>query len=337
VSVLRTWILPVIRIVILLVIAAALVKIAFFADPAPTGAPQFPSGEIVEPQIPVTVGTIQNDVTVQGTVTADAAVPVKATLAGDVVKLLADRGQAVAADTPVLTIRQETPGAFRDDGTMARNTVKTVTVLAGSPGVLSALVVIAGQTVTVGEVVAQVAPTTFNVSGALAPEQQYRLLVRPADARVTIAGGPAPFTCTGLTISSVLAGAGDAGSGGADGGAPLSGATVRCAVPAAVTVFSGLSATLSLAGGIAENVMTVPVTAVEGTAGSGNVYVPLAGGGTEVKAVVLGLNDGVNVEVKEGLAEGDMIMQFVPGAQQPGIDLGDGCTEFPDGTVECAG
>ncbi len=37
---------------------------------------------------------------------------------------------------------------------------------------------------------------------------------------------------------------------------------------------------------------------------------------------MLGLNDGVNVEVKEGLEEGDVILQFVPGAPAPPTDGG---------------
>ncbi len=340
----RTWIFPILRIVIFLAIAASLVKVAFFADPVVSSAPEFPTGEIVEPLVPVVLGTITNDVTVSGTVNSDDAVAVKATLAGDVTKLLIGVDQTVAADTPVLTIKSETPGEFRPDGTMAPNKIKTVTVLAGSPGILSSMSVIVGQTVSVGEAIAQVAPTTFNVSGPLAPEQQYRLLTRPTDAQVTITGGPAPFTCTNLTITTALAGAGAGGGlGGASGfdgapSAPSSGATVRCSVPAEVTVFSGLAAQLSLAGGVAENVMMVPVTAVEGGAGTGNVYTMLEDGTTETAAVTLGITDGINVEITGGLAEGDMIMQFVPGAQQTGgIDMGDGCMSFPDGSMTCEG
>ncbi len=336
-SVARTWVFPIIRIVIFLAIAAALVKIAFFADPTSTASdPAVPTGAIVEPEVPVTLGTIQNDVTVTGSVAADAAVPVKATLAGEVQKLLIGVGQPVAADTPVLTVRSETPGTPRDDGTVAPPKVKVVTVLAGSPGVVSSLAVIVGQAVTVGEAVAQVAPTSFNVTGTLAPEQQYRLLTKPADAQVTITGGPAPFTCTGLTITSALAGATSGSQSTGEPPAPAaSGATVRCAVPPEITVFSGLAATLTLAGGVAENVLTIPITAVEGAAGTGNVYVTAEGADPTPTPVTLGLNDGINVEVKEGLAEGDTILQFVPGAQQQGIDIGGGCTEFPDGSVTC--
>lgn len=336
-GIIKTWVFPILRILIFLVIAVALVKIAFFADPAPggPGGGEVPTGAIVEPEVPATIGTITNNVTVPGTVAADAAVPVKATVAGEVVKLLIGVGQPASADTPVLSIKSTTPGAVRVDGTVAPDVVKTSTVNAGAAGIVSSIAVIPGQTVAVGEDVAQVAPTTFNVSGTIAPEQQYRLLTRPTEAQVTITGGPAPFTCTGLTITTALAGGSQGGEGA--GGGSTTGATVRCSVPPEVTVFAGLAASLSLAGGVAENVLIVPVTAVEGTAGTGNVYVMLDDGTSEPRPVTLGINDGVNVEVKEGLTEGDMVLQFVPGAERTGADIGGGCTELPDGTVECVG
>ncbi|MBC7723411.1 MAG: hypothetical protein H7146_01505 [Burkholderiaceae bacterium] len=322
---------------IFVVIAAALVKIAFFADPTSSASPEFPTGEITEPQIPVTIATIRNDVTVQGSVAADAAVPTKAPVIGEVAKILVSLGQGVQADSSVMTIKTETPGKVAEDGSVGANIVKTTTVLAGSAGLISALPVIVGQSLAIGDTIAQVAPTSFNVTGSLAPEQQYRLLTMPTDAQVTITGGPAPFTCTGLTITSALAGADAASADPNTGQVTGSGATVRCAVPAEITVFSGLSAQITLAGGVAENVLTVPVTAVEGSAGTGNVYRMLDDGTTETAAVTLGINDGTNVEVKEGLADGDMVMQFVPGAPQVGIDMGDGCTQFPDGSMTCGG
>ena len=110
-------------------------------------------------------------------------------------------------------------------------------------------------------------------------------------------------------------GGGNGGSGGT--GDSGSGTVVSCAIPSDVTVFPGLSAQLVLAGGIAENVLVVPITAVEGAAGTGNVYFVLPDGSTELREVTLGLNDGVNVEVTAGLKEGDLILQFVPGAPSP--------------------
>jgi macrolide-specific efflux system membrane fusion protein len=73
-------------------------------------------------------------------------------------------------------------------------------------------------------------------------------------------------------------------------------------------------------------VLTVPTTAVEGGSGTGVVYLVGADGATEPREVTLGLSDGISVEVTGGLAEGDMILQFVPGAPaDPGmIDPGMG-------------
>lgn len=322
VGVARKWVFPILRLLIFAAIAVALVKVAFFADTsAETADPAFPTGEIVEPQTAVTLGTVENNVTLTGTVAADAAVPIKATLAGEVRKLLVTPGQAVDAGTPILTLRAETPNA---DGTAV--ITKTETVVSPAAGTLSSLPALVGQVFAVGDAVGQVAPPTFGITGTLPAEQLYRLLNQPTEAQVTITGGPAPFACTGLTITSPLAGATPE-----DGAAADSGPSVHCNVPPEVTVFAGLSADLVIGGGTAENVLVVPITAVEGTAGTGNVYFVLENGETEVRPVTLGLNDGVNVEVLSGLAENDMILQFVPGATAPG------CTVQPDGSEYCEG
>ncbi len=313
----RKWVFPIIRIIIFLAIAAALVKMAFFSGAIAATDSTKPTAQLEEPLAAVEAGTITNDVTLAATVSADAAVPVKATLAGEVRKVLAAPGQAVQAATALLTIRSEVPAA---DGTVV---IRTVTVTAASVGILSSFPMIVGQVVAVGEVIGQVAPPTFSVGGSLSPEQQYRLLNRPSEARVAITGGPAPFTCTGLTISSALAGAtadvspgADPGSGGSggSGGSTSSGTTIRCAVPAGVTVFSGLAAKLTISGGVAKDVLVVPITAVEGGSQTGVVYTQKADGSTEKRPVTIGLTDGTNVEITGGLAKGDLILQFVPGA-----------------------
>lgn len=330
VGIARKWVFPILRIVIFLAIAAALVKMAFFSGAISATDPTVPSAQIEEPLATVEVGTITNDVTLPATVSADAAAPVKATLAGEVKKVLVVPGQAVVAATPMLTIRSEVAAA---DGTVV---VKTVTVTAGSVGILSSFPVIVGQVVAVGEVVGQVAPPSFSVSGSLSAEKQYRLLNRPTEAVVTITGGPAPFTCTGLTISSALAGATAEPSSSADigsGASAPSGTTIRCAVPPTVTVFSGLAAKLTISGGVATDVLVVPITAVQGSAQAGVVYTQKADGSTEKHPVTLGLNDGTNVEISTGLTKGAKILQFVPGATtRPDCDN----SQFA-GSPECAG
>lgn len=315
----RRWVLPIIRIVIFAAIAAALVKLAFFGGLTQSTDRTVPTGEVSDPTTQVRARTIVNTVTVDATVFADAAVPIRSTVAGQVVKVLAAKGAGVAPGTPVATVKAT---LARADGTPYE---RTVTITAGSAGTLSSLDLLPTQAVAVGDTVGQVAPATFSVSGSIRPEQQYRLLDRPTTASVTISGGPQPFECTGLTISAPLAGAdsgagtgsgqgaADAGtSGGGSGGA---GTTARCAVPAGIVVFSGLSAKLAIPGGRADTVPALPVTAVEGAAGgAGTVYLPGAAGEDPVKkAVKLGLTDGKWVQVVEGLTTRDQVLLFIPG------------------------
>ncbi len=319
----RKWVFPIIRIVVFAAIAVALVKLAFLPDLGAAPDTDQPTGEIVEPQVPVTLGTILNDVTVTGTVSQVTPLPILANLTGVVREVLVTNGQFVGYTTPILTIRSETPNP---DGTISYS---TSTVTAPADGTVTGFSAIVGQAFAVGDSVGKLQQPIFAVSGTIAPEQQYRLLNQPTEAEVTITGGPAPFVCTGLTISTP--------TDPTTGEQGTSGPTVRCTVPSEVRVFPGLGAQMVIAGGIAENVLIVPITAVEGTSESGNVYFVLADGTTEPRPVVLGLNDGTNVEVKEGLAEGDLILQFIPGAvaPPPGFPAPGECVDDGKGNVIC--
>jgi len=79
-----------------------------------------------------------------------------------------------------------------------------------------------------------------------------------------------------------------------------------------VTVFPGMGATVRIEAGLAENVLVVPVTAVQGAVQQGNVWVVGEDGTQEERAVTLGLTDGELVEVRDGLSEGEQVLQFVP-------------------------
>ncbi|MCU1579329.1 MAG: hypothetical protein JWP19_1533 [Rhodoglobus sp.] len=334
----RKWVFPIVWIVIFAAIGSALLKIAFFPDQSAASDPAVPTAEIIEPQYAVAPGTVRNDVTLTGTVAADEAVPIPATLTGEVREVSVSQGQQVSAGQEILKVRAQ---VNYPDGTSG---TEWDIVTAPIDGVLSSFTALVGQNFSVGDPVGQVAPPSFHVSGSIPAEQLYRLINRPTDAQVTINGGPAPFTCTGLTITTALAGQGGStgNTGGATDGGGGTGSTggpvVRCVVPPGVTVFSGLSAQLVIAGGVAENVLVVPITAVEGSAGTGNVYFLLPDGSTELRPVTLGLNDGTNVEVKGGLAEGDLILQFVPGAPSTvgGVN-GQNCKPVGNGGMACGG
>jgi multidrug efflux pump subunit AcrA (membrane-fusion protein) len=321
----RKWIFPILRLIIFGAIAAALVKLAFFGDVTASDDPAVPTGEVTQAEVAVTTGTIVNDIVVEGTIAADATVPVRATLEGSVSELVAAPGATVAAGDPILRIRQETPAdpVVGEDGsvTQPKPKVRVETVSAPIAGVLGSLPVLEDQLVSVGDTVGAVAPSTFSASGSLTAEQQYRLVSQPADATVTIPGGPAPFTCPGLSLSNggSPAGAEDDPLGEpAPGGGATGGTTVTCAIPAEVRVFNGLAASITIAAGEAADVLTLPTTAVEGLSENGNVWlVPAGGGEPEKRPVRIGLNDGAAVQIVDGLTEGDRVLEFVPGAPAP--------------------
>lgn len=335
----RRIVFPAIRIVLWAVIAVALAKIAFTgADQAAQAEdPLQPSVEVAEPQVTVATGTVTNTVTVSASVVSDPAAQVRATMAGTVHRLLATEGQAVAADTPVLEVRSETPvdptvTTDPETGmqTVTENKPKVTreTVRAGTAGVLH-LSVLKDQVVAVGDAVGTVAPGTLSVQGTLTPDQQYRLIDAPGEATVTLKGGPAPFTCTGLRIGAAAqdpAAPEDPAAAGAT--APTSG-TVTCAVPGDVTAFAGLGADIEIVNGSAEGALLVPVTAVQGSVQNGNVWVVAADGSTEERAIGLGLTDGQQVQVTEGLAEGDTVLEYAPVSNLNEVDCTDPATADP--------
>lgn len=324
----RNWVFPIIRILIWAVIAAALVQLAFLggisgAQPE-TDAP---TGELSNPEVAVAVGSVLNVVQVPASVAQDAPVKIVSTLTGTVSKVLAANGQHVDAGTALYTIRQET---VAETGVTR---VRTETVLSPAAGTLT-LSVLATETVTINTDAGSVQPATFNVSGAVPPEQLFRLLTLPAEATVAITGGPAPFACPGLRLTSATA---DPATGGGS-------TIVTCNVPADIRVFAGLQATVDIPAGAAVDVLVLPTTAVEGLSEKGNVWFVLPDGTAEVRPVGLGLTDGTTVQITEGLAEGDMVLQFIPGVLSPDakgpsgypLEPGpDGCYDDGTGKVYC--
>lgn len=327
----RRYVFPSLRLLVWAVIAVALVRIAFSgAEISAEASGEQPTGEIVEPTVEATTGSITNTVRVKGSVVADPDVPVRATLAGTVSKVLATDGQRVEVGTPVLEIRQETPQEpiTRTDPATGETTVterrpKVVVeqVTASVAGTLS-LPTLEDQVVSVGDTVATVSPGSLSVTGTLTPEQQYRLVGAPTEAEVTLKGGPAPFVCTGLRIGAAAQPAGGGEEQG--GGTPPASGTVTCALPADVTAFPGLGADLSVVNGSATDAVVVPVTAVQGTVQRGNVWVVAAEGAEpEQRAVGLGLTDGEVVQITEGLAVGDLVLAFVPVPSDDEVDCSD--------------
>ena len=115
-STVRTLVFPALRLVVWAVIAVSLAVLAFGGGGGeqrarrPTDGPVQPTVTLTEPTVPVARGTVLNTVTVDGVVAADPAVPVKATAAGTVRRLLVAQGATVTQGQALLEIRSETPG-----------------------------------------------------------------------------------------------------------------------------------------------------------------------------------------------------------------------------------
>lgn len=344
-GVFRRVILPVAWLLVFAVIAAALVKIAFVDGLKPQGAEPAPMARVETPVVPAARATVTNTVQIKATVQSDPVIGVRSTAAGTVVQIYVEPGAAVAKGDQLFQVKSQRsqPATAPTSGEKATpDPVYVYTdVLAPAAGKLNELTVLLEQQMSVGEAVGKVDPGTFTVSGAVNAAQQYRLLAKPGSAQIALVGGPAPFACPTVTLKNNANDAGAAtggiGAGGVGTAAPAgalplapvpapggetqtggaSTGTLGCPVPAGAEVFAGLGATMTVSAGEAKNVVTVPLTSVKGSVKEGIVW--MAGAAAEGKApeqrlVKLGLNDGSKVEVLSGLAEGEQVLEFVPGA-----------------------
>jgi multidrug efflux pump subunit AcrA (membrane-fusion protein) len=100
------------------------------------------------------------------------------------------------------------------------------------------------------------------------------------------------------------------------------GMRVVCRPPDGTRLISGADATVEVITASATNVLVLPVAAVAGREGTGQVTVVLPDGSTEIRSVTLGLTDGEYIEIKSGLTGDETIA--VPGPNLPPGQGGDG-------------
>ncbi|MBA4248107.1 MAG: hypothetical protein C0444_07415 [Microbacterium sp.] len=298
----KRWVFPIIGLVIATVIAVSVAKLAFFPDEQSSA--EQPWAQISDPVVSVERGSLVNQLALTGTIARDETYPLKSAVSGTVTTVHVGNGAVVSAGQVLFTVRLDTNRRLVD-------------IVAPEAGSLSELALVAGQSTTVGEEIASLSPQRFHVLSTVEPVQLYRLIDAPTEATVTITGGPAPFACTGLTTQV------------ADDGTT----SVRCSVPGDQVVFPGLPVQLVVDVGAVDDVLVIPTTAVKGGAGSGLVWLDSGDGSEPVeREVTLGISDGSMVEVIDGLAQGDLIRQFVPGVAAPVEEI---CYEIAPGEQYC--
>lgn len=312
----------------------------------PTGVP----GGVTEAA--VTVGDIDATISLEGTVNVDPATPVKASTDGVVNHIYVGEGSRVEQGAPIYQIRYEksapaasgaaSAAAAGGDGAAVQLTAPAnpepsyayADVVAPVAGVLNKYTVSLGDTVTKGTAVTAIASSTYRVSANVEPIKLYQLDPLPTVAKVIINQGPEPFECVNLRLKEggdaatpppanpqpqppISPESGFAGAPLAEAAPPVSGSgsQLNCVVPDGIKVFNGLAAKLEISLGRAEGVLTVPRTAVQGQGANGSVWVYDDKGEPVETKVVLGLSDGNLIEVKEGLKEGQAILEYVPGTE----------------------
>lgn len=134
------------------------------------------------------------------------------------------------------------------------------------------------------------------ISASIRPEQLVRFSTLPKSGKAKVDGGPAAQNCTLSTLK--------------PGDTPESPAQMECTFDEPVG-YPGVRAELALTAGEVRDVVTLPLSAVDGTSQTGVVYV-VENGKSRPESVKLGLNDGVNVEITSGIVEGATVLDPPP-------------------------
>ncbi|QUX30138.1 peptidase M23 [Nocardiopsis akebiae] len=266
--------------------------------------------------VEVVLGEVSSVLVLDAVVRAEPGEPVEARNGGTVSHLWVGEGAEVGQGAPVVNVKAPARGepVVGEDGRVPDAlTTEEVTLYAPAAGTVSGLDdVMVGDVLEPGAVVAAVAPEEFRAVASIPPNDLYRFYEDPRDILLQIDQGPPAAACEFLSLGAAEGGAPVPEDGGGEGAGDGGGAELACRVPADLEVFEGVRGQLSVSTGTAANALVVPVTAVRGTAGSGEVVVVGEDGTEETREVVLGVSDGSSVEVTEGLSIGETVLDPIP-------------------------
>ena len=249
-------------------------------DRAPSTAPGAASAVA-----PVTRGTIRSVVVLDGVAVPAPAITIQSPAVGIVVTEKMQAGTSVRSGQEVARVRL-------DGG-------ESVTVIAPAAGLIRSWLVSDGDPVRLGDPLGSLDPGGFLAHAVVAPELLYRFYGPPVAIKVKLDKGPAPFDCPFSYVGAAVN-----GSESDPSSVPVH---LRCSIPEGIRVFAGLRLKLAAVTGESRNVLMLPLQAVAGEADRGFVTLVDENGLASQRDVLLGLTDGVNIEIVDGLSEGDRV------------------------------
>lgn len=193
-------------------------------------------------------------------------------------------------------VTSPTDGKFVLEGSNLRvqNSASSEDVTVPTGSVVQEVLVADGQDVAVGLPLLRAEASGFILKAAVDPKLLPRLTNSPTRVRAQLEGGSAAFDCPLLNPLPTF---------GDDGGAYYG-----CTVPPGTPLVEGMTGRLVLVLAEAKQVLALPIAAVSGTVGRGEVASP----GGQVKPVMLGITDGQYIEIKSGLSADDRVQLPAP-------------------------
>jgi macrolide-specific efflux system membrane fusion protein len=287
------------------------------ASPKPV-VEKLPEVDLSPRVIKARTGTVVSRLVLDATIAAEPAVPVRPEKSGTVTKIYFKAGQYVNDGEAVLEFKY-TPEPVVPTNPKAKPKVpkpQTLSLRATVSGKVADLAARIGGQVSPEADAFAVDRGRYRAVAKVDSKNVYKLYNKPKSIKMKIDHGPAPFSCPLIAYG---AGVGtkaqpDKNQEGMGGGGETGGAEVEvtCKIPKHRKVFAGLPGKMSVLTAQASKVVVVPLSAVLGQTGNGAVTVVSKDGKKEVRKVKLGLNDGKQVEIKDGLDAGEDILDRAP-------------------------
>ena len=309
------------------VAVAVLLVAGLAACDGPTPPPSTPDLAPRDTAMTTTTPTRQdlaNRLSLSGTVTLDPIFGLVAPVAGQVRYRNVTKPSGTPK-RPTLVASVWTNGKRRD-------------VLVPAGAVFAGRLVDNRSTVVAGVPIVSAKHIGYGIVADIDGAHAYKISDALGSVRAQIAGGPGPFRCKPLgTLAALPAGvipeppappATQPGPSappvmvlppnGVEPGLEPSeptGLRLVCVPPAGVKMINGASATLEVVTERAKDALVLPVEAVAGGQGRGQVEVIKPDGTREIREVTLGLTDGKVIQIKSGLSGTETVA--VPGPNIP--------------------